>query len=665
MPINQDDRMLGITTALGADVLAVGSFTLQEQLSRLFQIEAELATEDGEINLDDVIGQKATIRLNIGDNDERYFNGYVSRLVQVANEGHYARYHATIVPWLWFLTRTADCRIFQNKTVPKIIEDIFQLYGFSDYKLKLTATYPTWEYCVQYRETAFNFVSRLMEQEGIYYYFEHEDGNHTLVLADSISAHKPFPGYADITFHELQEGAEEREVITAWTTEKEVQPVAYALQDFDFKKPKTSLLSSSNVSRNYGKAEYEIFDFPGEYLDHSEGQRLTDVRLNELQSQYELLHGEASARGLEAGCIFKLKDHPRTDQNRDYLVTEVSLQADSGPFDTSSGAESFSCSFTASDKSQQFRAARLTPKPIVQGPQTAIVVGPKGEEIHTEDHARVKVQFHWDRYGKFDENSSCWIRVSQPWAGKGWGSMATPRIGQEVIVEFLEGDPDEPIITGRVYNADQPPPYASGKGVVSGLKSKTHKGQGYNEMSMDDTAGKEKITIHAQYDMGTTVEHDDTQTVHNDRTITVDGKHTETIKKDTTIKITEGKLDHDVVAGTAKYHVQGDVTENYSANQKTTVNNDIIITSTTTKIHGTAATEIKLEVGSSKLLMKSNGDISLEGVNVSIKGSSSVTVKGGIVHSEADSEHQIKGAIVLSEGSATNTIKGGMVMLNP
>ena len=243
--------------------------------------------------------------------------------------------------------------------------------------------------------------------------------------------------------------------------------------------------------------------------------------------------------------------------------------------------------------------------------------------------------------------------------------MATPRIGQEVIVEFLEGDPDRPIITGRVYNADQPPPYAGGKGVVSGLKSQTHKGSGYNEMSMDDTAGKEKITIHAQYNMGTTVEHDDTQTVHNDRTITVDGKHTETIKKDTTIKISEGKLDHDVVAGTAKYHVKGAVSETFDDKQETTVNKDIIISSQTTKIHVTAATEIQLQVGASKLLMKSDGSIELSGNNVAIKGSQTVQIKGASITSQADADNNTKGAIVLSEGSASNTVKGGVVMLNP
>jgi type VI secretion system secreted protein VgrG len=270
-----------------------------------------------------------------------------------------------------------------------------------------------------------------------------------------------------------------------------------------------------------------------------------------------------------------------------------------------------------------------------------MVVGPAGEEIYVDKYSRVKVQFHWDREGKRDENSSCWIRVSQNWAGKRWGGIFIPRIGQEVIVDFLEGDPDQPIITGRVYNGESMPPYElPGKMVVSGVKTQTHKGQGYNELSMDDTAGNEQITIHAQYDMGTTVEHDDTQTVHNNRKIDVDGTHTETIKKDTSITVTEGK-------------------------ETNTVKQQIVITSQTAHIHVTAATEIKLEVGASTLLMKSDGSIKLKGVNIAIDGSESVNTHGASVTTKADMDHNTKGAIVVSEGTATNTVRGGMVMLNP
>jgi type VI secretion system secreted protein VgrG len=385
----------------------------------------------------------------------------------------------------------------------------------------------------------------LMEQSGIHYFFEHEDGKHTLVLADSISAHKPFPEHAEIAFHPLEVGGEGREVITAWTQEKELQPVACALQDFDFKKPKTSLLTSANQSRSHGKAGYEIYDYPGEYVDHGEGQRLTDVRLHELQTQYEVLQGETNARGLVTGCTFKLKSHPRKDQNREYLITGVTLQVDAGEFAAESGGrpegEFFSCRFSAIDKAQPFRPARLTPKPIVQGPQTAIVVGPGGEEIYTDEHARVKVHFHWDRHDKSDQDSSCWVRVSQYWAGKQWGAIHIPRIGQEVIVEFLEGDPDHPIITGRVYNADQVPPYAlPANKTQSGVKSRSSKGgstANFNEIRFEDMKGSEEMYIHAEKDQTIMVEHDRNEVVGNDRSLNVGRDKSETVGRNKMIRV--------------------------------------------------------------------------------------------------------------------------------
>jgi len=336
--------------------------------------------------------------------------------------------------------------------------------------------------------------------------------------------------------------------------------------------------------------------------------------------------------------------HSRQDQNGEYLITSASYTLEFSDYEAmpDRGGSSFSCHFTAITSQQQFRPKRITPKPFMQGLQTAVVVGPHGDEIHTDKFGRIKVQFHWDRYGKRDENSSCWIRVSQTWAGKGWGSVVIPRIDQEVIVAFLEGDPDQPIVTGCVYNADNPPPYGlPGSGVVSGLKSNTHKGKGMNEMTMNDTAGKEKITIHAQYDMGTTVLHDQTNTVNND--------FTETIKKNAKITVTEGNLTHSVDTGTASYHVKGAVTQKFDniwdskVADKVSIkaNSDIIIDSDT---------KITLVTGASKLVMQSSGDISLEGVNITINGDAKVSTKG---------------AIVISEGSATNTVKGGMVMLNP
>ncbi len=674
-------RRIAIDTALGKDVLLVRRCTIQEQMSRLFRIDLDLVSTRNDLDFDAIIGKNATVRLELANDRTRYLNGYVSRFVQTTSERSYSVYRATLVPWLWFLTRSSDCRIFQQSmdeppdqmTVPGIIKKVFKDSGFEDFRDGgLSPDYREWEFCVQYRETAFNFVSRLMEQEGIAYFFEHEDGKHTLVLTDAPDEHVTFENYEAVPYHPHTQGSMDKEAITHWEIEKEVQPTTYILNDFNFENPKQALqqglVVNSTIRRDHDHADLKIYDYPGEFLEHDEGENLAKVRIEELQAEYEVLHGQATALGLCAGYVFKLEGHPRSDQNRKYLITSTAYHIDAGEFETGgrqSGKTAWSGNFTAVDLEQPFRPPRITPKPLIHGVQTALVVGPRGDEIHTDDHARVKVQFHWDRYGHGDENSSCWIRVSQPWAGKGWGSMATPRIGQEVIVEFLEGDPDRPIITGRVYHGDQQPPYADGQGVVSGLKSNTHKGSGYNEMSMDDTAGKEKITIHGQYDMNTTVEHDHSLTVHNDHSSTVDGTHTETVKKDTTVKITEGNLDHDVVAGTAKFHVKGAVSEDFDAKQETIVNQDIIITSESTKIHVTAATEIQLQVGASTLLMKSDGSIKLTGTNIAIDGSEKVAIHGGQVESKADSSHTTSGAIVMSDGSGSNTVKGGMVMLNP
>ncbi len=464
MPATQTQRNVAIGTALGDDVLLVKSVAITERLGRLFQIEADLASEQGSVNFDDILGKNATIRLELPNQKTRYFNGNVSRFVQTRMEGRYAHYRATLVPWLWFLTRTADCRIFQSMKVPDIVKQVFRDQGFADVRDALTGSYLTWDYCVQYRETDFNFVSRLMEQEGIYYFFEHENGKHTLVLADDKSAHKPFPDYATINYRAEVTGVRTEEYISDWILQKEVQTGVYSLNDFNFTTPKSSLLAKSQVSQAHAQSNFEIYDYPGEYDDQGEGQSLySKLRIQEHQAQHEVAQGHGNARGLASGAIFTLDLFPRSDQNRDYLITETYIHITGDIYEGRGGGgrgEFYTCAFSAIPSDVPYRPPRLTPKPLIQGPQTAMVVGTKGEEIMTDKYGRVKLQFHWDRYSKGDENSSCWVRVSQAWAGKNWGAIYIPRIGQEVIVEFLEGDPDQPIITGRVYNAVAMPPYA-------------------------------------------------------------------------------------------------------------------------------------------------------------------------------------------------------------
>lgn len=654
----QDTRHIAINTPLGKDVLLLKSFTYRDEMSRPFQCDLELRSQKADVDFNKIIGQNVTIRLNqTRAGQVRYFNGYISRFVQEGDpvEGSANHYRATMVPWTWLLTRTTDCKIYQNKKIQDIVQEVFDCYQFGDYEFRLTATYQPKEFIVQYRESAFNFVSRLLEHEGIYYFFEHDNGKHLLVLTDSPAKHKEASeDYKEVTYNPATTGNIGMERLWDWTVEKKLQTGKIALTDYDFKAPTKKMLVNKDAPQEHAYAKFEAFDYPGMYVEHAHGETYAAVRGEEISAQFALARSTGDVRGLFAGCKFKLLKYPRGDQNIDHVVVSSTIFASTDEFDTGAGGgntEAFKTSLASMPADKQFRPARTTSKPRVAGPQTAIVVGPSGEEIHTDTYGRVKVQFHWDRYGKYDENSSCWIRVSNNWAGKKWGGIFLPRIGQEVIVDFLEGDPDQPVITGRVYNNDQMPPYAlPGSKNISGIKSDTTKGGGgYNEIHFDDTKGSEKITIHAQKDMNTTVEHDQTDTVHNNRTITVEGTHTETITKDTTIKISEGKLLHDVVAGTATYHVKGAIDETYDATQTTTVKEKITIQSTTADIDANAKTSIKVHTGETAVV-----DLIADGGKIGIAANDTVQISCGpcVIQMKKDGTLKISATKIEIAGAA-------------
>ncbi|HEY1305501.1 MAG TPA: type VI secretion system tip protein TssI/VgrG [Vicinamibacterales bacterium] len=527
-------RAMEITTPLGDDLL-FHRMHAEEEMSRLTALRIDLLSPKHDIKPDGILGKNVTVKLGLPDDSTRCFNGVVTRFSQGAQYGRYFRYFAVVRPWLWLLTRTTDCRIFQEMTVPDIVKKVFADEPTADFKFELTGSYRKWVYCVQYRETDFNFVSRLLEEEGITYYIKHTDGHNTVVLTDSTSKHTPTPGYETMSFVSPEQVVRpELERITSWDFTREIQPGVYVHDDYDLERPSVELKTKKVLSRSYSPSDYEVYDYPGHYLQKGDGEQYADVRINEYGSQFETSQALTNAKGICVGSLFTLADCTRDDQNREHLILSATYDVEFSEYEAMphGGGSSYHCSFVAMSSAQQFRPKRRTPKPFVQGPQTAVVVGPAGDQIYTDKYGRVKVQFHWDRYGKKDQNSSCWIRVSSPWAGKGWGSVATPRIGQEVIVDFLEGDPDQPIIIGRVYNAEQPPPFGFPAGaVISGTKSDTHKGSGYNEMSLDDTAGKERVFVHGQYNMDTVVEHDQTSTIHNNRTDRVDIDDSESIGK--------------------------------------------------------------------------------------------------------------------------------------
>jgi type VI secretion system secreted protein VgrG len=564
MLYTQDNRVIAIDTSLGRDVLLLQGFTGHEGISQLFSFDLDLLSENSSIAFNDIVGQKVTLTITLADGGSRYINGFVSRFAQSGGDERFTYYRAEVVPWLWFLTRTTDCRIFQRMTVPDIIAKIFRDLGFSDFKLMLQGSFEPRDYCVQYRETDFNFVSRLMEEYGILYFFEHNEDTHTLVLANSPSAHKPCPEQPEARCNFAPGALLDEDAVTAWQMEQELRPGKYALTDYNFETPSTSLAVNVATTVNGGSnGKYEIYDFPGEYLKKAQGEQLVKIRMEEEEAPHTVVSGASTCRAFTPGYRFELTGHYSQQMERSYVLTEVQHVASVGESYSEAGAdvgESYSNHFTCIPDDVPFRPARVTPKPTVQGPQTAIVVGRSGEEIYTDKYGRVKVQFHWDREGKRDENSSCWVRVSHPWAGKGWGAVAIPRIGQEVIVDFLEGDPDQPIITGRVYNAEQMPPYGlPAGGVVSGLKSNSTKGGGgYNEFIMDDTKGNELIRVHGQYDMDSTIEHDlrehvlhdrsrdvtnnETFTIGNDQTETIGGNQTLSVAKNRTRTVTQNEI---------------------------------------------------------------------------------------------------------------------------
>ena len=680
-------RLMQITTPLAEDVLLFQRLHVYEELSRPFEHQLTLLSAQKDINLDDVLGKPVSVQLGIPKGKFRYFSGYVSRFAQSGMVGRYYRYTATSRPWLWFLSRTADCRIFQEMTVPDIIKQVFADHPTADFELKLSASYHKWTYCVQYRETDFNFVSRLMEQEGIYYYFRHDKGRHTMVLVDSTSAHSPYGDYGTIPYVVPERVRRtDQEYIDSWEISREIQPGVYAQDDFDFERPSAVLLTKKNVSRKHNEADYEIYDFPGEYLQKADGDHYAAVRMDELSTQFEIANAATNARGLCVGATFTLSDQTRDDQNREYLVLganyDLEFSAYEGLSDPNPGT--YQCSFRAMTTQQQFRPARTTPKPHVTGPQTAVVVGPAGDEIYTDKYGRVKVQFPWDRYGKKNENSSCWMRVSHPWAGKNWGMIAIPRIGQEVIVDFLEGDPDEPIITGRVYNAEQMPPYALPANMTqTGTKTRSTKGgdpSNFNEIRFEDKKGQEQLFIHAEKNQDIEVEHDETHWVGNDRTKKIDHDETTDVKHDRTetvgnnesisiganrtetvggnesITITKDRsesvgkneeisigesqsltvgkdqslsVDHDRsanVGGNESITVAKDQTVTISGNRTVSVDKDDKL-SVGKKLHIDAGDEIVLQTGSASIVLKNDGTITIKGNDITLDGSGNINIK--------------------------------------
>lgn len=571
-----------LTSALGSSLL-FANMSAAESLGRLFSYDLEAISKNAEVDLRSLLGTPMTVKLVTPQGYTRYFNGIVCEgeqggFVNIENV-RYAVYTFKLVPKPWLSTRRRDCRIYRSMSVPQIIQSVLGEIGYGDLKLSLSADYPARDYCVQYRESDFDFVSRLMEQEGIYYFFTHTQSTHTMVLADSLGAHSTVPGFEQIPYAPPTErGTRMKASISDWETAHTVNTTRVQLDDYDYLKPKASLLATEELTDTedaHSVSGLDIYDYGYDYVGYderlSDGQRYAQVRADALNVPLASSAGRTDACGLATGTLFRLADFPLADANQEYLVIDTVTRLVEPDYAAGGGSDDdegpFHCEFKVIRGRQPFRTMPVTPRPVIAGVQTALVYGDTAEDISVDKYGRVQVTFFWSRPGKPNAQNSCPVRVAQMWAGKRWGSQFIPRVGQEVVVSFLDGHPDRPLIIGSVYNADNMPPYSlPDNKTQSGVKSRSHEGgasEDYNEIRFEDRMGSEQVLIHAQKDLREESEHD-----------------------------------HDV-----------QVARNYTL---------------------TAGNQIRLVTGLASITMNSSGEISIQGTSLTINGEMNVTMASGL-----------------------------------
>ncbi|NJM82347.1 MAG: type VI secretion system tip protein VgrG [Tabrizicola sp.] len=583
-----DMREISATTPLGDD-LRFSQMEGWDEISQCFRYELGLVSENVDIEAEKLLGKPASISVGRGE-AVRHFNGIVTALALTEIRDGFVHYRATLRPWLWFLGTTADNRIFQHMSVVDIIEEVLNEAAQVKFEKRLQKTYPPRDYCVQYGESDLDFVQRLMEHEGIFYFFEHTDSTHTLVLSDDSSRLAPVPGFDSVRWEpDNLVSFLDGDYIVHWAPVTTVTSGGFTQTDYDFEKPSADLMSKVENALGHDEDAAEVYHYPGTYVELSRGDELAKIRLDELQAPHRRVHARGTVRGLWSGAAFTLKEFPREAENDGYIVLrlEYRMWDDQYRAGMDRSAEGYEVTMLLAPKSHPFRPERRTAHPRMKGPQTATVVGPAGAEIYTDEYSRVKVQFHWDRLGEKNEKTTCFIRVSSVWAGAGWGFIQIPRIGQEVIVDFLEGDPDQPIITGRVYNAEQMPPYGlPGSETQSGWKSNsTPGGGGWNELRFEDKAGSEEVYFQAQKDHNELIKNDEgrtigrhfvedvgvnaTQSVGNDRTESVGNDKSTSVGNNRSVSI--GANDTETVGASRSLSVGADETISIGSSSTETI----------------------------------------------------------------------------------------------
>ncbi|WP_105884682.1 type VI secretion system Vgr family protein [Cronobacter malonaticus] len=538
-----------ITVQLPVEGLLFWKLSGREALSEPFMFTLTLLGTDARADRSALLGQPVTVTIPTQAlMTPRYLNGKVTRVAVSAVElsgTRYAAYELTVEPDLWPMQRDRNLRIFQGQTVPQIVKT---LLGESRVNMeeRLSGSYRVWEYCVQYQESSLDFISRLLELEGIAYHFRHEQDRHTLILTDAPGQYEPFPGYETIPYHVTPSGGStDEEGISQWALEDSVTPGIYSLDDYDFRKPNAWLFQARQNPLSPQPGSIDVYDWPGRFVEHGHGEFYARIRQERWQVEHRQTQGTATALGIAPGHTFVLRNAPFFGDNGEYLTTVAHYRFEENRY--ASGPDSntlHEIRFEVIPADVPYRPAQKTPWPRTYGPQTAKVVGPQGESIWTDKYGRVKVKFHWDRLGKGDDTSSSWVRVSSAWAGQGFGGVQIPRVGDEVVVDFINGDPDRPLITGRVYNEASMPPWALPAAATQmGFLSRSKDGSpdNANALRFEDKAGEEQVWLHAEKNMDTEIENDETHSVGSNRTKTIGANETTTVKKNRTETVVENE----------------------------------------------------------------------------------------------------------------------------
>jgi type VI secretion system secreted protein VgrG len=655
MATTQRNRLMAIYTPLGEDFLLINKLSASEGLSELFSFEVELLHEEEEagyaptmVDANSLLGQSVTVAISQRDGTTREFTGMVNQFSQGTRHTRFSFYYMTIVPHVWLLTQNYQSRIFQQKSVPDILREVFT--GF-EVAWEIQGTFAPRNYCVQYRESDFDFASRLMEEEGIYYYFEHSGGKHKMVVGNTPQSHRDCPSKSSIPFFiDVSRVDDFVTSIHNWQTDYQLQTGKVTLWDHNFQLPSSNLAADKPSMYTVGdNQKLEFYDFPGGYSRKYDGiskdggdqsgelqkifednRRTAEIRMQSLDVRHKTASGNSDCSAMTAGFRFSLTRHPNSAANGKYVITSIVHEAEQNPTYVTDEAsdQPYKNTFHCVAYGVPFRPDRKTPKPVVYGTQTAVVVGPSGEEIFTDKYGRVKVQFNWDRQGKVDSNSSCWIRVAQSWASKRWGMMFIPRIGMEVVVHFLEGDPDQPIITGCVYNAETMPPYAlPDEKTKSTMKSNSSKGGGgFNELRFEDKKGEEQIFIHAEKNQDIRVKNDAKEIIKNDRHLIVENDQYEKVKKDKHLQV--GGDQNEKVDGSYSLKVGSNIQE--KAGSK-------IAFDAGTEIHLKAGTSVTIESGTTLTLKVGGNFININSGGIFVSGSMVMLNSGGAAGSGSGS----------------------------